>query len=270
VSGLIAALSSNEVVAKNSETITVTGMGFSKASTPTVTITADKPVFEVKGKSISTLVLPASVKSMNQLSFKFPGILLPTGVRAVNTKVTVNTTNNQKTNSSDMLLTSESDSVSLNLDILKGSWGARISTTWAGSIEWTFKELNGVKIFTMPTCVQYKTVKGVKTCIKTEVKDTDTCSLLQPIPKNKMEIRRIIQFKSVCQLNDAGKLALVSSDVTTITRTSSFKRAYPKTALPYVLVKGKKTKVLKPVNGFCHYGMGSNQLIRINSTCKWR
>jgi hypothetical protein len=270
VTGLISSLSSNEVVAKNPETITVTGMGFSKTSTPTVTITADRAVFEVKGKATDTLVVPASVSSVSKLTFKFPGILLPNGVRAVNTKVRVNTTDQLSTNSTDMLLTSDSDSVSLFLDVTKGYWGARISTVWAGSIEWTFKESKGVKIFTMPTCVQYKTVKGVKTCVKTELRDTATCSLIQPIPINKMEVRRIILFKSVCQLNEAGKLALASAEPITIARTSSFKRAYPKTNLPHVLVKGKKTKILKAVNGFCNYGLGSNQLVRMVSTCKWK
>jgi len=270
VSGLITSLSTDEVAAKTAETITVTGMGFNQISTPTVTITAEQAVFEYKGKATTTLELPATVQSVNTLSFKYPGTLLPSGVTAVNTKVTVNSASKTSTNATDMLLTSDSDSGSLGLDVANGRWSPRVSTVWAGSIVWSFKSTNGAKIFVMPTCVKYKTTKGVKTCIKTELADTATCSLTQPLPINKKEVRRVVVFKSPCQLNMAGKLSLLDSNVLTIASTSTFKRAYAKTNLTYVLVRGKKTKILQPTIRLCNYELGNKALIRKSATCKYK
>jgi hypothetical protein len=270
VSGLITALSADEVAAKTSEVITVTGMGFSKTATPTVTITASRAVFEVKGKPSTTLVLPATVQSVSRLSFKYPGTLLPSGVTSVATKVTVNSASKTNTNATDMLLISDSDSGGIGIDVANGRWSPRVSTVWAGSIEWSFKSTNGSKIFIMPTCVKYKTTKGVKTCIKTDLQDTATCSLTQPLPINKTEVRRVVVFKSPCQLNMKGKLSLVDTNVINIASTATFKRAYAKTNLAYILVKGKQTKILKPTIRVCNYSLGNQTLKRITSSCKYK
>jgi hypothetical protein len=270
VSGLITSLSADEVAAKTSEVITVTGMGFSKTATPTVTITASRAVFEVKGKPSTTLVLPATVQSVSRLSFKYPGTLLPSGVTSVATKVTVNSASKTSTNATDMLLTSDSDSGGIGVDVENGRWSPRVSTVWAGSIEWSFKSTNGTKIFIMPTCVKYKTTKGVKTCIKTELLDTATCSLTQPLPINKTEVRRVVVFKSPCQLNMKGKLSLIDTTVINIASTATFKRAYAKTNLTYILVKGKQTKILKPTIRLCNYELGNKTLKRITSSCKYK
>jgi NAD(P)H-hydrate repair Nnr-like enzyme with NAD(P)H-hydrate dehydratase domain len=67
-----------------------------------------------------------------------------------------------------------------------------------------------------------------------------------------------------------GKLSLIDTTVINIASTATFKRAYAKTNLTYILVKGKQTKILKPTIRLCNYELGNKTLKRITSSCKYK
>jgi hypothetical protein len=262
VPGLITSLSISEISAKTADTITVNGAGYSQGATPTVELTAASPIFQINGVSTATITLPASVKSATQLTFKYPGALLPAGVKTLAATVSVNGSNNMKSNAANMLLTSDDDSIDLGLDLNAGRFAPKVSTGFSGKFTWAFKTAKGEKIFLVSGCVTYKTVKGKKVCSKTGLVDSATCSITQDLGINKTAVRRTVTFKTFCQLNNAGKLALIKTDTLTINATATFARAYPKTNLAYVLVKGKKTKPLAPTVKTYVFKLGNKAVVR--------
>jgi hypothetical protein len=262
VPGIITSLSLTTISAKSPETITVTGAGYSKTTTPTVEFTAASPIFQSNGVNTATITLPATVKSATQLTFKYPGALLPSGAKTLAASVKVNGATAMKSNGAPMTLTQEEDSLDLGLDLAGGRFAPKVSTVFAGSFTWAFSTAKGAKIFLVPTCTTYKTVKGIKTCTKTVMKDSASCSITQVFPLNKSGLRRMISFKVPCQLNMTGKLAILAATPIDIVAKYTFTRTYPKTNLAYVLVKGKKTKPLAPTKATYVYLLGNKQLIR--------
>jgi hypothetical protein len=262
VPGIITSLSLTTISAKSPETITVTGAGYSKTTTPTVEFTAASPIFQSNGVNTATITLPATVKSATQLTFKYPGALLPSGAKTLAASVKVNGATAMKSNGAPMTLTQEEDSLDLGLDLAGGRFAPKVSTVFAGSFTWAFSTAKGAKIFLVPTCTTYKTVKGIKTCTKTVMKDSASCSITQVFPLNKSGLRRMISFKVPCQLNMTGKLAILAATPIDIVAKYTFTRTYPKTNLAYVLVKGKKTKPLALTKATYVYRLGNKQLIR--------
>jgi hypothetical protein len=161
-----------------------------------------------------------------------------------------------------MLLTSDDDSIDLGLDLNAGRFAPKVSTGFAGTFTWSFKTAKGEKIFLVSGCLTYKTVKGKKVCSKTGLVDSATCSISQVLPKNKSGLRRTVAFKTFCQLNNAGKLALINTTTLNINATATFARAYPATGLAYVLVKGKKTKPLAPTVKTYVFKLGNKAVVR--------
>ncbi|MEY4348987.1 MAG: hypothetical protein RL719_284, partial [Actinomycetota bacterium] len=262
VTGIITSLSASEISATVADTIVVTGMGFDQNATPTVDLTATQPIFQVNGASTATIRVPATVASVNRLSFRYPGTLLPKGVKSLPATITVNNVNSMRTNAYRVNLTSDLDSIDLGLDLNEGRFAPKISTVFAGKFTWSFKTSNNAKIFLVSTCVQFKTVKGVKSCVKTAMQDSASCSISQDLPVNKAAVRRTVTFKTFCQLNTAGKLILIGSDIIDISATATFAKAYPKTGLPYVLVGTKKTKVLPASVKAYTFKFGDKQVVR--------
>jgi hypothetical protein len=188
--------------------------------------------------------------------------LLPTGVKLLNANVKVNGSNTMKSNAVPMTLTQEEDSLDLGLDLAGGKFAPKVGTVYSGSFTWAFNTANGSKIFIVPTCTLYKTVKGVKTCTKTVMKDSASCTISQAFPINKAAVRRMVSFKIPCQLNVTGKLAVLAATPIDIIAKATFNRTYPKTNLAYVLVKGKKTKPLAPTKATYTYMLGNKLLVR--------
>jgi hypothetical protein len=167
-----------------------------------------------------------------------------------------------KSNGAQMTLTQEEESLDLGLDLNGGKFAPKVGTVYSGSFTWAFNTANGSKIFIVPTCITYKTVKGVKTCTKTVLKDSSSCTISQAFPLNKAAVRRMVTFKVPCQLNVTGKLAVLAATPIDIVAKATFNRTYPKTNLAYVLVKGKKTKPLAPTKATYIYLLGNKQLVK--------
>jgi hypothetical protein len=89
-------------------------------------------------------------------------------------------------------------------------------------------------------------VKGKSVCKLYNWVDSTTCTLVQKMPKNKTTARRVVKFTSSCQLTPAAKNALKSLNPPKVVASAKFIKLYPKTGLGWVLVKGKKTLILKP------------------------
>jgi hypothetical protein len=262
VPGIITSLSLTTISAKSPETITVTGAGYSQSATPTVEFTAASPIFQINGVNTATITLPATVKSATQLTFKYPGALLPSGAKTLAASVKVNGATAMKSNGAQMTLTQEEESLDLGLDLNGGKFAPKVGTVYSGSFTWAFNTAKGAKIFLVPTCTTYKTVKGVKTCTKTVLKDSSSCTISQAFPLNKAAVRRMVTFKVPCQLNVTGKLAVLAATPIDIVAKATFNRTYPKTNLAYVLVKGKKTKPLAPTKATYIYLLGNKQLVK--------
>lgn len=247
VAGFITMLSHTVLVAATEETITVTGAGFSSASTKTVEFKADLPVLKngaTGGKS--SVTLPATVLSPTRIQFKYPGASLPRGVKNVAATVSVNGANSMKSNVMQVNLTGDEVLFDLGLDTKGAKFSPKITTTFTGSLDWSLKAKNGEKIFSVKTCSTYKTVKGKKTCVKFKNTDSASCYTKQVLPANKKAVLRTVVFKSPCLLSTLGKKIMKSDATIDVTATRVYTKTYPTTGLNYVLVKGKKTGIMKP------------------------
>jgi hypothetical protein len=247
VAGFISMLSHTVLVAAPEETITVTGAGFSAADTKTVEFKADLPVLKdgtAKGKA--TMMIAATVLSPTRIQFKYPGAVLPRGVKNVSATIAVNGANSMKSNVMQVNLTGDEVLFDLGLDTKVGKFVPKITTTFTGSLDWTLKAKNGEKIFSVQTCSTYKTVKGKKTCVKFKTVDSASCYTKQALPANKKAVIRTVAFKSPCLLSKLGKTIMKSDSTIAVSATRVYVKTYPTTGLNYILLKGKKTGIMKP------------------------
>jgi hypothetical protein len=167
-------------------------------------------------------------------------------VKNVGATVSVNGANSMKSNVMQVNLTGDEVLFDLGLDTKGAKFSPKITTTFTGSLDWSLKAKNGEKIFSVKTCSTYKTVKGKKTCVKFKNTDSASCYTKQVLPANKKAVLRTVVFKSPCLLSTLGKKIMKSDATIDVTATRVYTKTYPTTGLNYVLVKGKKTGIMKP------------------------
>jgi hypothetical protein len=246
VPGLVTKLSVVSVSAASIDTVTVTGVGFDAALTPTVLLETTKTVFNIGGATQASVQIPARVLNPTTLTFRLPGAKLPAGVDNLPVSVKVMATNNMQSTSESFDLTAAEESVDTGLDPVTGKMTPRINTQYEGTYNWTFTSATKTKIFTSYQCVKTVKVKGKSVCKLYNWVDSTTCALVQKMPKNKTTARRVVKFTSSCQLTPAAMKALKSLNPPKVVASAKFVKLYPKTGLGWVLVKGKKTLILKP------------------------
>ena len=246
VPGLVTKLSVVSVSAASIDTVTVTGVGFDAALTPTVLLETTKTVFNIGGATQASVQIPARVLNPTTLTFRLPGAKLPAGVDNLPVSVKVMATNNMQSTSESFDLTAAEESVDTGLDPVTGKMTPRINTQYEGTYTWSFTSATKTKIFTSYQCVKTVKVKGKSVCKLYNWVDSTTCTLVQKMPKNPTTARRVVKFTSSCQLTPAAKNALKSLNPPKVVASAKFIKLYPKTGLGWVLVKGKKTLILKP------------------------
>ena len=244
VPGLVTKLSIDTIAAAAIDTVTVTGAGFSQALTPTVLLEAPQAIFNVGGKLQTSITVAANVTSATSLTFKLPGEKMPSGVDSLNVSVRVVTNDNQKSTAQTLEITSD-DSADIGLDPKTGRMTPKINTIFEGTYTLNYSSADGSKVFTSYACVKTAVVKGKKVCKTYDWVDSATCTITMVLPKNPKGVRRLITSKVYCQLTQAARDSLTTQNAPTLNRTAKFVRYYPKTHLTYILVKGKKTMILK-------------------------
>jgi hypothetical protein len=246
VPGLVTQLSVVSVPAAAIDSVVVTGAGFNPTLTPTVLLESSKPVFMIAGVAQTSIQVPATVTSPTQLSFRLPGEKLPTGTDSLDISVKVVATNSMQSTAGTFQITAGEESVDTGLDPNTGKMTPKINTQYEGTYTWSFTSATKEKIFTSYQCVKSVKVKTKTVCKLYNWVDSTTCTLTQVMPKNTKTTRRVVKFTTSCQLTPAAKNALKSANPPKVVASAKFVKLYPKTHLGWILVKGKKTAILKP------------------------
>jgi hypothetical protein len=245
VPGLVTRLSVDSISAAAIDAVTVTGVGFDATLTPTVLLEAPQAIFNVAGVMQKTIQVQAAVANSTSLSFRLPGEKLPAGMDTIDVTAKVVATNNMESTPGTFTITSGDESVDIGLDPVTGRMTPKINTIFEGTYTLSYSSTTNQKIFTSYVCAKTVKVKGKAVCKSYNWVDSAVCKVSQVLPSNPSKARRLITFKTYCQLTPAAKASLTTTNAPSLTRVATFVRLYPKTHLPYVLVKGKKTLVLK-------------------------